>query len=74
MASNTNDYIAQAKILSGEHRERVLSRMSGKLPKRLAKDKLTEDEALAIQLEFEDEQLQEWKDKVATIRAKDKKR
>ncbi len=39
MASNTNDYIAQAKILSGEQRERVLSRMSGKLPKRLAKDK-----------------------------------
>ena len=48
--------------------------MSGKLPKRLAKDKLTEDEAIVIQLEFEDEQLQEWKDKVATIRAKDKKK
>tara|TARA_B110000208_G_C11799100_1_gene441049 strand:- start:4339 stop:4563 length:225 start_codon:yes stop_codon:yes gene_type:complete len=74
MASNTNDYIAQAKILSGEQRERVLSRMSGKLSKRLAKDKLTEDEAIAIQLEFEDEQLQEWKDKVANIRAKDQKK
>ena len=48
--------------------------MSGKLPKRLAKDKLTEDEAIAIQLEFEDEQLQEWKDKVANIRAKDQKK
>lgn len=74
MASNTNDYTPQAKILSGEQRERVLSRMSGKLPKRLAKDKLTEDEAIAIQLEFEDEQLQEWKDKIATIRAKNKKK
>jgi hypothetical protein len=35
--------------------------MSGKLPKRLQKEKLTREEALAIQLEVEDEQLQEWR-------------
>ncbi|MDG1073726.1 MAG: hypothetical protein P8O76_02015 [Methylophilaceae bacterium] len=71
MTSTTNHYIAQAKTLSDEQKERILSRMTGKLPKRLAKDKLTEEEAIAIQLELEDEQLQEWKEKVAAIRKKE---
>jgi len=52
----------------------LLSRMSGKLPKRLEKEKLTELEALAKQLELEDEQLAEWKERVAAIRAKEKKK
>jgi len=55
------DYIAKAKNLSEEDRDRVLSRMGGKLPKRLQKEKLTIEEAIAIQLELEDEQLQEWR-------------
>jgi hypothetical protein len=67
------DYKAQVKTLDEAQKERLLSRMSGKLPKRLAKDKLTEDEALAIQLELEDEQLEEWKAKLASIRAKEEK-
>ena len=74
MSSNKVDYKLKAKELNGEQRERVLSRMKGKLPKRLEKDKLTEEEAIAIQLELEDEQLQEWKEKVAVIRAKEKKK
>ena len=74
MATKPTDYTEQAKNLSKTQKERILSRMTGKLPKRLAKDKLTEEEAIAIQLEFEDEQLQEWKDKVASIRAKEKKK
>jgi len=74
MTSSKKDYILKAKELAGEQRERVLSRMSGKLPKRLEKDKLTEDEAIAIQLELEDEQLTEWKQKVATIREKENKK
>ena len=48
--------------------------MTGKLPKRLEKDKLTEDEAIAIQLELEDEQLLEWKARVASIREKENKK
>jgi hypothetical protein len=67
------DYKAQVKTLDAAQKERLLSRMSGKLPKRLAKDKLTEEEALAIQLELEDEQLEEWKAKLASIRAKEEK-
>ena len=53
------DYLAKAKKLSEDDRERVLSRMVGKLPKRLQKEKLTAEEAIAIQLELEDEQRQE---------------
>ncbi len=74
MPSQKTDYEAAAKNLSKEEKERVLSRMTGKLPKRLEKDKLTEQEALAIQLELEDEQLVEWKERVAAIRAKEKKK
>ena len=74
MSSDKMNYKSKAKKLTGEERERVLSRMTGKLPKRLEKDKLTEDEAIAIQLELEDEQLQVWKQRIATIRAKEKKK
>ena len=55
------EYEEKVRALSEEEAERLLSRMSGKLPKRLHKEKLTREEALAIQLEVEDEQLQEWR-------------
>lgn len=64
------DYIAKATKLNEEDRERVLSRMGGKLPKRLHKEKLTVEEAIAIQLELEDEQLQEWRANMAVIQEK----
>ena len=64
------DYLAKAKKLSEDDRERVLSRMVGKLPKRLQKEKLTAEEAIAIQLELEDEQLQEWRANMAVINEK----
>lgn len=72
MGNKKTDYLSKAKSLSNEQKERVLSRMSGKLPKRFLKDKVSEAEALAIQLELEDEQLQEWKEKVASLRLKEK--
>ena len=61
MKTASIDYVAQAKKLSVEQQERLLSRMTGKLPKRIKKEKLTLEEAFAIQLELEDEQLQEWR-------------
>lgn len=64
------DYLAKAKKLTADDRERVLSRMVGKLPKRLLKEKLTPEEAIAIQLELEDEQLQEWRKNMADIQEK----
>jgi hypothetical protein len=65
-----SDYLEIAKNLAPEESERVLSRMSGKLPRRFDKDKLSKIEAIAIQLEIEDEQLEEWREKMEKIRNK----
>jgi hypothetical protein len=56
------DYIEKAKLLTNEDAERVHSRMSGKLKRRLMKKKLSELEASAIQLQREEEQLMEWRE------------
>jgi hypothetical protein len=63
------EYLEKALLLSVEEQERLLSRMTGKLPRRLEKDKLSVDEALAIQLEMEDEQLNEWRGKMHAMKA-----
>ncbi len=70
MKAATKSYLDKAVLLSVEEQERLLSRMTGKLPKRLQKDKLSREEALAIQLELEDEQLQEWRATMAALKAK----
>ncbi|MEQ1916973.1 MAG: hypothetical protein ABL856_09645 [Gallionella sp.] len=67
----TPAYLAKVKLLNMEEQERLLSRMSGKLPRRLEKDKLTREEALAIQLELEDEQLADWRKNMQEIKAKE---
>lgn len=67
-------YLDKVQQLTTEEAERVLSRMGGKLPKRFIKDKLSQNEALALQLEIEDEQLQEWRDKMAKLREEDEKK
>ncbi len=69
--SPDDEYIEKAKQLNEEEAERLLSRMEGKLPRRLEKDKLTRLEALAIQLEVEDDMLMEWREHMAEIRAKE---
>jgi len=66
------EYLAKAQQLSMDEQERLLSRMVGKLPKRLQKDKLSREEALAIQLELEDEQLQEWRERMHALKAEAK--
>ena len=66
-------YVEKVKALNEEEQERLLSRMTGKLPRRLEKDKLSKEDALAIQLEIEDEQLQEWRAKMHALNAKSEK-
>lgn len=66
------EYLEKAKSLDEEEAERLLSRMEGKLPRRLEKEKLTRVEALAIQLEIEDDMLKEWRERMAEIRAREK--
>lgn len=67
-----DEYLEQAINLTSEEAERLLSRMSGKLPRRLDKDKVSKLEALAMQLEIEDEQLAEWRERMSEIKEKHK--
>lgn len=62
-------YMEKAKLLSDEETERVLSRMGGKLRRRKDKEKVNCLEALAIQLEIEDEMLKEWRERFAEVKA-----
>jgi hypothetical protein len=71
MTKVSEEYLAKAKKLNKEEAERLLSRMTGKLPRRLEKDKLTKEEAMALQLELEDEQLQEWRKVMAEVKGKE---
>ena len=64
-------YVKKAKLLTEQEAEHVLSRMRGKLLRRQEDKKLDRLDALAIQLELEDEQLQEWRDKMNSLREKE---
>lgn len=66
------EYLAKVQLLNKEETERLLSRMSGKLASRLEKDKLSKEDALAIQLELEEEQLQQWRKMMRVLHKKDK--
>ena len=66
-------FLEMVSSLSESRKERLLSRMTGKLPKRLLKDKIDIDEALAMQLEIEDEQLQDWRKQMHLMKKKSKK-
>lgn len=72
MPASKPEYLEKAAQLTDDEKNRVLSRMRGKLPRRLEKDKLSREEAIATQLELEDEQLSEWLEKVAGLRKKKK--
>jgi Trp operon repressor len=68
-----DEYMEKVGLLTEEETERLLSRMHGKLPRRLEKGKLSQQEALAIQMELEDEQLQEWREMVKILKKTAKK-
>lgn len=65
------EYLAKVKRLTKEETERLLSRMGGKLDRRLEKRKVSQEEALARQLELEDEQLQEWRKMMRILKEKE---
>ena len=68
----SDEYLEIAKNLSKEETERLLSRTRSKLLRRMESEKITTLEVLAIQLEIEDEDLSEWREKMAEIRKKTK--
>jgi hypothetical protein len=63
-------FLEAAKLLTEVEAEQVLSRMRGKLYRRFEDKRLSMTEALAIQLEIEDEQLQEWRARMIELRKK----
>ena len=66
----TLEYLEKVSSLSNEERERLSSRMRGKLPKRLDTEKISIEEALALQMELDDEQLEEWRKNMQAVRDK----
>ena len=63
-------YLEKARLLSREDTERLLSRTRSKLIRRLEDEKLSALDVVAIQLEIEDEDLTEWREKWAELRKK----
>lgn len=57
-----DEYLEKAKNLTEEQVERLQSRMRNKLTTKTEDKKITPLEALAIQMELEDEQLEEWRE------------
>jgi hypothetical protein len=73
--SPSDAYLEKAKALNEEACERLLSRARSKLMRRLDDKKISVLEVVAIQLEIEDEELNEWRERVAEIKsAEDKKK
>ena len=70
----SDEYLEKAGLLNKEETERLLSRMRSKLKRRLEDKKMNALEAVAIQLKKEDEELNEWRAKMAEIREKTKTR
>jgi len=65
----SEEYLLKAQKLTKIQAEQLYSRMGGKLERRLEAQKIHPITALAIQLEKEDEDLKEWREKFAELKA-----
>lgn len=72
MRKPVDEYLEKASQLNKEETERLLARMRSKLMRRLEDKKMSVQEVVAIQLEIEDEELQEWRARMTEIRKKSK--
>ena len=68
------EYIKAASSLNDDQKERLLCRMRGKLTRKWENEKLDTLQALAIQLEIEDAELADWRDKMNEIKEKEKEK
>ncbi len=68
------EYLEKATALSHEDVERLFARMRGKLTRKLESEKIRSLDAVALQLQLEDEELQEWRQKWAEITDRANKR
>jgi hypothetical protein len=67
LKSASQEYLDKAAVLTMEDVERLFSRMRGKLARKLEGEKIRSLEAVALQLQLEDEELQEWRQRWAEI-------
>ncbi len=65
----SEEYLLKAQKLTKKQAEQLYSRMGGRLERRLENQKIIPLEALAIQLEKEDEDLKEWRERFAQLKA-----
>lgn len=72
MRKPTRDYLEKARTMSTEETERLLARTRSKWMRRIEDRKMSVVEVVAIQLEIEDEELQEWRERMAEINRKAK--
>lgn len=72
MRKPVDEYLERASQLNKEEIERLAARMRSKLMCRMEDKKMSVQEAVAIQLEIEDEELQEWRRRMTEIRKKSK--
>lgn len=70
----SEEYLKKAKLLTKEEAEHLLARMRGKLSRKMEDRKVDPLEAVAIQLELEDEKLQDWRERWAEITARENKK
>jgi len=68
LKSPSKEYLEKAKDLPKKDAERLLARMRGRFARRLEDKQFSTIEALAFQLEYEDEQLKDWRKNVDKIR------
>jgi hypothetical protein len=73
MRQPTDEYLEKAMRLSKEETERLMARMRRRFRRSTEDKDLSVVQALALQLEFEDEELAEWRQNVAKLREKHKK-
>jgi hypothetical protein len=72
--SPSDAYLEKAKLLNEDASERLLSRARSKLMRRLEDKKITALEVMALQLEIEDEDLAEWRERMAEIKLAEEKK
>lgn len=67
-------YLEKARVLSRDQAEQLLSRMRRRTMRRLEDKELTPLEAVALQLQKEDQDLEEWRQQWARIAERDEKK
>lgn len=63
----SQEYLDKAATLSMEEAERLFARMHGKLARKFERERIPSLEAVALQLQIEDEELQEWRQRWAEL-------